>query len=104
MPILKRRLRPVTFRVSADEYEQFTKACLTSGARSVSDFARAAVLHHVRTLGAPEGTLSGDLATLSTALSELDGALRDVSRRIHDVLGGGRVEGSKEASIRSGHS
>ena len=87
MPVLKRRYRAVTFRVSVEEYDSFANACVASGARSISDFARAAVLHKVHTLDAPAGTLTGDLATLSATLRELDVALREVSLRIHAVLG-----------------
>ena len=102
MPILKRRQRPVTFRVSADEYDAFTKACVTSGARSVSDFARAAVLFRVQTLGTSPGTLSGDLATLSMKLGELDAALCELSRRIHAVLGDVAEEDKKDIAAHNG--
>ena len=74
---------------------------MVSGARSVSDFARAAVLHKVQTLEAPAGTLSGDLATLSTALRELDVALRELSLRIHYVLGDVDVEEKTSIVLRT---
>ena len=87
MPILKRRSRPITFRVSGEEYDTFTKACTIAGARSVSDFARAAVLYKVQSLGVESRTLTGDLTTLSAALGDLDTSLRDLSKRIRAVLG-----------------
>jgi|SRR5579864_3932745 DNA-binding transcriptional regulator GbsR (MarR family) len=43
MPVLKPRERLVYFRISEDEYRQFTSVCEHSGARSVSDLARNAV-------------------------------------------------------------
>ena len=87
MVVLKRRSRMVTFRVSAEEYDDLTKACLVSGARSISEFARTASLHKVHTERTSSGTLSGDLSTLSTALAELDASLTEIRRRIRGVLG-----------------
>jgi hypothetical protein len=87
MVVLKRRSRLVTFRVSADEYDELSRSCLISGSRSIAEFARAAVLQNARALGHPVGSLSGDLASVSKALSELDLSLNDVRRRIRGVLG-----------------
>jgi len=41
--VLKPRERLVYFRISEDEYRQFTSVCEQAGARSVSDLARNAV-------------------------------------------------------------
>lgn len=43
MAVLKPRERLVYFRISEDEYRQFTSVCEQAGARSVSDLARNAV-------------------------------------------------------------
>jgi hypothetical protein len=94
MVILKRRSRLVTFRVSAEEYEHLSNSCVASGARSISEFARLAVLRDVEARQ-PTGALSGDLATLSKELSELDVCLSEIRRRIHGVLG---PTGTKEAN------
>jgi hypothetical protein len=85
--VLKRRSRMVTFRVSADEYDELCRGCMDSGARSVAEFARVTVLQNVRSSRVPAGTLSGDLATVSKALAELDASLSIVRRRIRGVLG-----------------
>ena len=85
--VLKRQSRPVTFRVYFDEYDALAKACLNTGTRSVSEFARAAVLQKVQSLSEPNGTLRGDLATLSKQLGELDVSLEDTQKRIRGVLG-----------------
>ena len=77
----------VTFRISAEEYEAVAKACVGSRSRSISDFARAAVLERVKTLHSSAGTLNGDLSTLSSTLGDLDVSIREVSRRIRRVLG-----------------
>jgi hypothetical protein len=95
MVVLKRRYRLVTFRVHAEEYELLTKACMDSGARSISEFSRAAVLQKVQqTENARPGTLTGDLATLSDRLAELDSALEDVRKKIRIVLGSSSAAGS----------
>jgi hypothetical protein len=44
LPVLNPRTRLVNFRVSEDEFQRLKETCARSGARSVSDFARAAVL------------------------------------------------------------
>jgi uncharacterized protein (DUF1778 family) len=87
MPILKRRSRPVTFRVSAEEHDVLSRACLSSGARSISEFARLAVLQRAKAQQQQQYNLSGDLSSLSAALGDLDNSLRDVSKRIRSVLG-----------------
>src|SRR5262249_39505620 len=38
--LIKPRTRSVVFRVTEDEYENLKSACLTSGARSISNFTR----------------------------------------------------------------
>lgn len=87
MPILKRRSRPITFRVSVEEHDVLASTCANSGARSISEFARIAVWQQVKALQQQQYNLSGDLNSLSSALGDLDGVLRDVSKRIRSVLG-----------------
>ncbi len=95
MVVLKRRYRLVTFRVHSEEYELLTKACMDSGARSISEFSRAAVLQKVQqTENARPGTLTGDLATLSDRLAELDAALEEIRKKIRSVLGSSSSTGS----------
>lgn len=99
MPVLKRRSRLVTFRVSDDEYQVLSKCCVHSGARSVAEFARLSVLQNVQAAFSAPGSLSGDLASVSRALSELDSSLGDARKRIRSVLG--RV-GNDEAARSEG--
>ncbi|SRR5260370_41466008 len=95
MSVLKRRYRLVTFRVHPEEYELLTKACMDSGARSISEFSRAAVLRKVQqTEQARPGTLTGDLATLSDRLAELDSALEEIRKKIRIVLGSSSAGGT----------
>jgi hypothetical protein len=42
MPVLKRRTRIVSFRLSEEEYEVLFASCVSNGARSLSDYARSA--------------------------------------------------------------
>jgi hypothetical protein len=44
LPVYRPRTRLVNFRLSDDEYLTLKDTCARSGARSVSDYARAAVL------------------------------------------------------------
>jgi hypothetical protein len=87
MTVLQKRSRPVTFRVSAEEYEALMKSCVESGARSLADFARLVVLQRAEGTDQRTGTLQGDLNALSKALGELDMALDLARKRIRDLLG-----------------
>ena len=87
MLVLKRRSRLVTFRVSAEEHDALMRSCVSSGARSIADFARASVLHTAQRMDSPTATLSGDLSTLSKSLGELDASLNEIRKRIRGVLG-----------------
>jgi hypothetical protein len=48
MAILKRRTKLVSFRLSDEEYERLQGACIAEGARSLSEFARAALQRTVQ--------------------------------------------------------
>ena len=87
MSVLKRKSKVVTFRASPDEYDALARSCLESGARSISAFARAAVLERAHMAGGRPISISGDLTSLSKALSELDDVLREASAKIRRLLG-----------------
>ena len=53
----------------------------------MAEFARVAALQTMQTVHAPTGNLSGDLASLSKELRDLDVILRDMQKRIRGVLG-----------------
>ena len=90
MTVLQKRSQLVAFRVSAEEYGTLLKSCVESGARSVADFARAAVLQRAQVIDSQAGTLHGDLTTVARTLAELDTTLDLVRKRIRDVLGPAR--------------
>jgi hypothetical protein len=87
--VLINRTHLVTFRLSLDEYESLRNTCTAEGARSISDFARTAVLYQLKTRNSERVNLADDLTTLGVNLGELDGVLRALSRRISQILGNG---------------
>jgi len=82
----------VTFRLDPDEYAALRRVCISSGARSMSEFAREAVLANVGTGTGLKSSLGGDLVTLTTRLHELDKLLKSTSGLIGRVLGDGETE------------
>jgi len=89
LAVLRSRSRLVTFRLDPEEYAALRRVCISTGARSMSEFAREAVLTSVDLGGAAKPSLGGDLVTLTSRLQELDKLLRTVSGVINRVLGDG---------------
>lgn len=87
MAVLRSRSRLVTFRLDPDEYAALRRVCVSTGARSMSEFAREAVLASVDAGAGTRGSLGGDLVTLTARLHELDKLLRNASGLIGRVLG-----------------
>jgi hypothetical protein len=90
--VLRSRSRLVTFRLDPEEYAALRRVCVSTGARSMSEFAREAVLASVDAGNASRGALAGDLVTLTTRLHELDKLLKSASGLIGRVLGAGEEE------------
>jgi len=86
----------VTFRISAEEHHSLTNACANEGARSVSDYARSAVLARMMIHRASSFSLGDDLATLGNRLEEIDHALQELSQTIARVMG--RRSGNEQAT------
>lgn len=80
MSVLKRRNRVVYFRVSEEEFEQYTQLCITQGAFSISDLARSAMR---QMLDGQRGSLEYEvvekLKELHEALSELNRTLKNTA-------------------------
>lgn len=93
MAVLRSRSRLVTFRLDPEEYAALRRVCISTGARSLSEFAREAVLSSVDAGGAAKATLGGDLMTLTSRLHELDRLLKSVGGVLNKVLG---AEGADE--------
>jgi hypothetical protein len=83
MPVFKPRNRLVNFRLSEEEFEKLRAGCALTGARSLSDFARAAVMRSVT--GAPQGAESGEPA-LDSRLSSVDRKVSELETRIDQLL------------------
>ena len=82
MPFGKRRTRLVSFRLSEEEYERLTQACIDDGARSISDFARGALQ---RTVSGETGSAAGE--KLGNRTQELIDTMKELSRRVGQLVG-----------------
>jgi len=76
MRILKPRTRLVNFRLNEEEYECLRSACTQQGARSLSDFARAAVLREVGAEELGERWNERRLSSLRRKVSRLESEVR----------------------------
>jgi uncharacterized protein (DUF1778 family) len=81
MPVLKRRSRIVSFRLSQEEYDALKDTCVAQGARSISDFARSAACRLARNgNGFQDEALQAAVLTLQGRVEELD---RELKRLAH---------------------
>jgi|SRR5579862_4360853 len=83
----KSRTQLVTLRLSKAEHDSLRSICEEKGARSLSEFAREAVLGRIQTLTRTSVSLGDDLTTLGMHLQDLDAALRELREHIARVLG-----------------
>ena len=77
MAIYSPRTRLVNFRLSEDEYQTLKDAAFRQGARSISDFARAAILTSVAHPNRETGSV--DLEGLDRKVSEIQGTVERIS-------------------------
>jgi hypothetical protein len=82
MAVLKPRNRLVYFRVSEEEFLQFSRMCHSVGARSLSDLARSA-MHRMLGQGNDEGSLETRLKTFDALISVLNDRLREMDDLLH---------------------
>ena len=90
MAVTKPRNRLVNFRLTEEEFQSLRTASAESGARSISDFARSAVLRTFHP-PAPEAPVSGlvDLVSrLEAAVDKLNGIVEiaESQKADHDKL------------------
>jgi len=78
VPSLKRRNRIVIFRLTEEEYASLKVTCADRGARSVSDFARSALLSSIE---------AGDRNGVSERLTELQSSVRQMSELLERIAG-----------------
>ena len=80
--MFKTRTRMVSFRLSEDEYERLKDLSLMECARSVSEFARAALCK----LPTGNGTGNGDSsATAAPRMEKLEGAMRQLKLEMRQL-------------------
>jgi len=76
MSVIKPRNRLINFRLTEEEFDYLHRACHEQGARSISDFARGAVLQQAGTAAAPAG--APDASRLERLILQLDGRVTDL--------------------------
>lgn len=77
MAIYSPRTRLVNFRLSEDEYQTLKEAAIRQGARSISDFARGAILNSVTNPRSENGQV--DLTGLDRKMNEIQGTVEKIS-------------------------
>jgi hypothetical protein len=78
--VSKRRTRVIFFRVSDEEFQQLEKACESTGARSMSDFARLAT----RRLIDQQETADESNAVVER-LDRIESAIERVEQKLREV-------------------
>jgi hypothetical protein len=83
--VFKNRTHAVTFRLAESEFEELSKTAISLGARSISDFARAAVMGQVA-LATGAGLSREDLENIAKRLDAFDLTLRDLKSHVLQIL------------------
>jgi len=84
--VFKTRTRMVSFRLSEDEYERLKDLSLMECARSVSEFARAALCKLPTGNGNGNGNGNGDSPiTAAPRMEKLEGAVRQLRMEMHQL-------------------
>ena len=76
--MFKTRKRMLSFRLSEDEYERLKEISLAERARSVSEFARAALCNIPEGKGAAAGSAA-------PRVEELEGAVKQLKQEMHQL-------------------
>jgi hypothetical protein len=95
--VFKSRTHAVTFRLAESEFEELTKTALSQGARSLSDFARAAVMGQVA-MASGSGVSRDDVETIAKRLDAFDLTLKDLKNHVLQIL---NSPGSKAPLVKS---
>lgn len=82
MPVYSPRTRLVNFRLSEDEYQLLKVTCFRSGARSVSDYARNAVL----TGGGPALPANDPTQSCLARWEHLEGSVHQLEAKLTKLL------------------
>ena len=79
MAVLTKRTRIVNFRLSEDEYDYLKNLCLSRGARSISDYARATICQEI------EAQTPDPEARMDATVQRLDGKIEELERELKRV-------------------
>ena len=80
MPVLKRRNKIVIFRLTDEEYAELKAACISRGARNVSDFARTALMSAVSGDATHSPALTAKLDQIESGVKRLEQLMQEKSR------------------------
>ena len=80
MAVINPRTKLVNFRLSEEEFDDLRQACGSLGARSISDFARTAVLGKFKQAGEP--ALENRLVEMNSKVGELETDLHNLIRQL----------------------
>jgi pseudouridine-5'-phosphate glycosidase len=83
--VFKNRTHAVTFRLAESEFEELTKTAVSQGARSLSDFARAAVMTQVA-LASGSGLSREEIESIAKRLDAFDLTLKDLKSHVLQSL------------------
>lgn len=81
---LRTRSHAITFRLGAGEYEELLNVVERVGARSISEFARTAVLNSI-IAGILDRSINNDLESLVVSLEAFDARIRELRRHIRQL-------------------
>ncbi len=86
MSILKPRNRLVNFRLTDEEFTYLREACSAQGARSISDFARSAVLRQAdRSSNSADHPSTQSLAELQSMMVQLETRVGQLVQQVDSV-------------------
>lgn len=90
MSVLKPRNRLVNFRLTEEEFDHLRQACGDQGARSLSDFARTAVMRQVEQPGQ-------SFTQLGDVVGQLESRLQQMVNLLEAVGAPARIESSADS-------
>ncbi len=97
MPVYRPRTRLVNFRVNEEEYAALLAACSQNGARSVSDFARLAVMRQAGTGERQAASVHWRLSALGHKMAELECRVLQLLRLLDGIGSDGGASPPKRA-------
>lgn len=103
MPVFRPRNRLVNFRLSEDEFDKLRASCALQGARSLSDFARAAVMRCVNGGSGYSPVMEAVAVPPDPAVAELDRRVHEIESRLGELIGLLRgIEREQSQAVESG--